>query len=531
MAGTSLLALLDDITTILDDVAAMTKVATKKTAGVLGDDLALNAEQVTGVATERELPVVWAVAKGSAVNKLILVPAALAISGVAPMLIKPLLMIGGAFLCFEGTEKIAHKLLHPKEEASVAAAPEVVNEQDKIKGAVRTDFVLSAEIIVISLGTISSAPFAKQVAVLSTVAVVMTVGVYGLVAGIVKLDDLGLALSRKEGAVKSLGKGILVAAPYLMKFLSVAGTVAMFLVGGGILAHGLPGVHGLSETIEKMEGVAGMVLPSLFNGALGLAAGALILGVVTLIQKMRKGPAAALFFFLEGERQLAQRHVAVRIFIPFILENFDTEGAGGGEPPGRHQLEIMRGMGARDLALEGHLPPGVQQREPHRDHAEPPRVRRITVALEEHLPHRLGPPPGHLHPGRGAPGHRVVAGRKPRGRRVLIDQVGRGPARVLGACLHRELPRPLEEAPAARRRLPRGTDRGARRSGRGRRGDLHRVGPRRPRRGPGPRATHQRQRQRPPRPAHGLQASWAPRTGVLVFRTSAENRSSSSMEL
>jgi predicted DNA repair protein MutK len=232
VAGTSLLALLDDITTILDDVAAMTKVATKKTAGVLGDDLALNAEQVTGVTTDRELPVVWAVAKGSAVNKLILVPSALAISGFAPRMVTPLLMIGGAFLCFEGCEKLAHKFLHPPEEKRTGASAEQGGEpaqenqkpaeksneeieKEKIKGAIRTDFVLSAEIIVISLGTVATAPFAKQVAVLCAIGVIMTVGVYGLVAAIVKLDDAGLALSRREGALASLGRAILLGAPYL----------------------------------------------------------------------------------------------------------------------------------------------------------------------------------------------------------------------------------------------------------------------------------------------------------------------------
>ena len=311
MAGTSLLALLDDITMIMDDVAAMTKVATKKTAGVLGDDLALNAEQVAGVHADRELPVVWAVAKGSAVNKLILVPSALAISAVAPWLVTPLLMFGGGFLCYEGVEKLAHKFL-PHDEApatpeAAPVAPEAVGteeeqaaarmatEKEKIKGAIRTDFVLSAEIVVISLGTIATAPFGKQVAVLSLIGVVMTIGVYGLVAGIVKLDDAGLALSRRTGAVAALGRGILLGAPYLMKFLSVAGTVAMFLVGGGILAHGLPGIHDISTKIEKMEGLAKTFLSPLFNGVLGVIAGALILGVVLLIKRLRgpKPPAPA----------------------------------------------------------------------------------------------------------------------------------------------------------------------------------------------------------------------------------------------
>ncbi len=258
--ATSLLALLDDIATILDDVSLLTKVAAKKTAGVLGDDLALNAEQVGGVRAERELPVVWAVFKGSLRNKLILVPTALAISALAPWAIIPLLMLGGLFLCFEGFEKIAHKLLHPATEtnahrAELTAAltdPEAdlaTLERDKIAGAVRTDFILSAEIIVITLGTVETAEFATQIMVLSGVAFIMTVGVYGLVAGIVKLDDGGLYLSRRTGTdalarlLRALGRGILRAAPILMKGLSIAGTVAMFLVGGGILTHGIPALH------------------------------------------------------------------------------------------------------------------------------------------------------------------------------------------------------------------------------------------------------------------------------------------------
>jgi predicted DNA repair protein MutK len=258
MAAASLLALLDDIATILDDVSVLTKVAAKKTAGVLGDDLALNAQQVAGVSTERELPVVWAVAKGSAINKAILVPAALAISTFAPWLVTPLLMVGGAFLCFEGVEKLAHRFLHSaaedeahREELARAVADPAVDlvalEQDKIKGAVRTDFILSAEIVTISLGAVAGAEFGVRVGVLVGIAALMTVGVYGLVAGIVKLDDLGLYLSRRADAFRQrLGRGILAAAPWLMKGLSVAGTAAMFLVGGGILAHGVPALgHGV----------------------------------------------------------------------------------------------------------------------------------------------------------------------------------------------------------------------------------------------------------------------------------------------
>jgi predicted DNA repair protein MutK len=281
MAAGSLLALLDDIATVLDDVAILTKVAAKKTAGVLGDDLALNANQVAGVKADRELPVVWAVAKGSFLNKLILVPAALAISALAPWLVTPLLMVGGAFLCFEGFEKIVHrrKPAHLPEDPS---ADLVVLEKDKIKGAIRTDFILSAEIVAITLGTVATSPFMTQVAVLSGIAILMTVGVYGLVAGIVKLDDAGLHLSRKPGAfARRLGAVILRAAPWLMKGLSVAGTAAMFLVGGGILVHGIPPLHHLVEN-------AGMLASLALDGVVGIAAGALALAGVVLFQKLRK---------------------------------------------------------------------------------------------------------------------------------------------------------------------------------------------------------------------------------------------------
>ncbi len=251
MAAASLLALIDDIATILDDVAVLTKVATKKTAGVLGDDLALNAQQVSGVNADRELPVVWAVAKGSLLNKAILVPLALAISAFAPWLVTPLLMIGGAFLCYEGFEKLAHKFFHKAEEEAhhvehlKAVADEKVDlvalEKGKIKGAIRTDFILSAEIIVIALGTVAAQPFMTRVAVLIAIALVMTVGVYGLVGAIVKLDDLGLYLNQRGGALsRAVGRGILAFAPWLMKALSVAGTAAMFLVGGSIIVHGVP---------------------------------------------------------------------------------------------------------------------------------------------------------------------------------------------------------------------------------------------------------------------------------------------------
>lgn len=297
--ASSLLALLDDIATVLDDVAVLTKVAAKKTAGVLGDDLALNAQQVSGVNADRELPVVWAVAKGSAVNKAILVPAALAISVFAPWLITPLLMVGGAFLCFEGVEKLAHKLLHSQAEddahhaelTQALANPNidlVALEKDKIKGAVRTDFILSAEIIVISLGAVAGAAFTTQVAVLIGIAVLMTVGVYGLVAGIVKLDDLGLYLSRSaSAAARGIGSGIVKAAPYLMKGLSIAGTAAMFLVGGGILVHGVPPVHHWLEGLEHAAGgVLGTLVQPLGGALLGIVVGAVVLAVVSAAKKV-----------------------------------------------------------------------------------------------------------------------------------------------------------------------------------------------------------------------------------------------------
>ena len=303
MAGGSLLTLLDDIASILDDVAVMTKKAASKTAGVLGDDLALNAQQVSGVVSNRELPVVWAVAKGSFVNKLILVPAALAISAFAPWLITPLLMIGGLYLCFEGVEKLVHQWLHRGEEKTVQEAKaeletldSAAEEKAKIKGAVRTDFVLSAEIIAISLGVVADPagpkPFGTQVAVLSAIAILMTIGVYGLVAGIVKLDDLGLHLSQRASAVaKSIGKGILLAAPFLMKGLSILGTAAMFLVGGGIVTHGIPALHHWIEDIGKNAGGAGGIVSAAINGGVGLVAGALVLLLVSGVKKLRGKPA------------------------------------------------------------------------------------------------------------------------------------------------------------------------------------------------------------------------------------------------
>jgi predicted DNA repair protein MutK len=302
MAGASLLALLDDIATILDDVALMTKVAAKKTAGVLGDDLALNAQQVAGVRAERELPVVWAVGVGSLKNKLILVPAALAISAFVPWAVTPLLMVGGLYLCLEGVEKIAHKWLHgPDEEEArhavelAAVADEKVDiaafEADKIKGAIRTDFVLSAEIIVIALGTVAGQPLTTQLAVLAGIGLVMTVGVYGFVAGIVKLDDLGMYLLRKASAVaQTIGKGLLLAAPKLMRLLTIVGTAAMFLVGGGILSHGIPLLHHAVAGIIAEVGAFGVVVGLLADALVGIGGGVVALGAIKGISALRMPP-------------------------------------------------------------------------------------------------------------------------------------------------------------------------------------------------------------------------------------------------
>lgn len=308
--ASSLLALIDDIATILDDVSVMTKIAAKKTAGVLGDDLALNAQQVTGVNADRELPVVWAVAKGSMRNKLILVPAALLISAFIPWAITPLLMLGGAFLCFEGFEKLAHRFLHKDDQhhekqlgaLSDSSVDMVAFEKDKIRGAVRTDFILSAEIIAITLGTVAAATFTQQVVVLAGIAIIMTVGVYGLVAGIVKLDDAGLALSKRaSGAAQSIGRGILTVAPWLMKTLSVVGTAAMFMVGGGILTHGIKAIHHFIEdsaqttvALPYIGSVLAGLLPTLLDAAFGILVGGLVFAAVTLGGRLfKKGDKAS----------------------------------------------------------------------------------------------------------------------------------------------------------------------------------------------------------------------------------------------
>jgi predicted DNA repair protein MutK len=268
----------------------------------LGDDLALNAQQVSGVRTDRELPVVWAVAKGSFVNKLILVPAALLISVVAPWLITPLLMIGGLFLCYEGVEKVLHSLHHKKAKTEEEASQELTAietdmatfEKDKVKGAIRTDFILSAEIVVISLGTVAAATFSTKVMVLSVIAILMTVGVYGFVAMIVKIDDLGLYLTQQASSFKqTIGRGLLAFAPKLMKTLTIVGTIAMFLVGGGIISHGVPLLHHFTEGsvdyaehIPTVGSIVGALTPTLINLVIGFVAGLIVLAIVSLIKKV-----------------------------------------------------------------------------------------------------------------------------------------------------------------------------------------------------------------------------------------------------
>ncbi len=308
MAGASLLALIDDIATVLDDIALMSKVAARKTAGVLGDDLALNAEQVSGVRADRELPVVWAVAKGSFRNKLILVPAALVISALAPWAIVPLLMLGGLYLCFEGCEKLAHKFLHAEEAVQEKAAlreasrntdiDRVAWEKQKISGAIRTDFILSAEIIVIALGTVADVDWVTRIGVICAIALLMTVGVYGLVALIVKLDDAGDYLLRRKGEgvwhrlQRWFGGGLLSFAPWLMKALAVVGTLAMFTVGGSILVHGLApveaGIHHLTQWLAEGIALLAAILPVLLQALFGVLAGALVLLVVEGVKRMRK---------------------------------------------------------------------------------------------------------------------------------------------------------------------------------------------------------------------------------------------------
>ncbi|MBB1201415.1 DUF808 domain-containing protein [Enterobacteriaceae bacterium 89] len=299
MAGSSLLTLLDDIATLLDDISMMGKVAAKKTAGVLGDDLSLNAQQVSGVRANRELPVVWSVAKGSLLNKVILVPLALLISQFLPWAITPLLMIGGAFLCFEGFEKVLHSLHARKHkedpqarqqrlEALAGQDPQAF-ERDKVKGAVRTDFILSAEIVAITLGIVAEAPLLNQVIVLSGIAILVTIGVYGLVGVIVKLDDMGYWLVEKTSALaQAVGKSLLFIAPWLMKVLTVVGTLAMFLVGGGIVVHGIAPLHHAIENMATgMGGVVALLGPTLFNLIFGLAVGAVVLAGVNLISRLR----------------------------------------------------------------------------------------------------------------------------------------------------------------------------------------------------------------------------------------------------
>lgn len=299
MAGSSLLTLLDDIATLLDDISMMGKLAAKKTAGVLGDDLSLNAQQVTGVRANRELPVVWGVAKGSFVNKIILVPLALLISAFIPWAITPLLMVGGAFLCFEGVEKVLHSLEARKHKEDPAQRQQRLQaladrdpqafERDKVKGAIRTDFILSAEIVAITLGIVAEAPLLNRILILSGIAILVTVGVYGLVGVIVKLDDMGYWLAEKRSTLAQwLGKGLLAVAPWLMKLLSVVGTLAMFLVGGGIVVHGIaPLHHAIEHWSAGLGGMLAALLPMVVNLVLGFIIGAVVLAGVKAVSRLR----------------------------------------------------------------------------------------------------------------------------------------------------------------------------------------------------------------------------------------------------
>ncbi|MEA1065307.1 DUF808 family protein [Erwinia sp. HR93] len=303
MAGSSLLTLLDDIATLLDDISVMGKVAAKKTAGVLGDDLSLNAQQVTGVRANRELPVVWGVAKGSFLNKLILVPLALVISAFAPWAITPLLMLGGTFLCFEGAEKVIHGLkargqkkspeIRQQRLDSLASQDAMAYERDKVKGAVRTDFILSAEIVAITLGIVADAPLLNQVLILAGIAILVTIGVYGLVGIIVKLDDMGFWLAERRAALARMaGKGLLVLAPWLMKSLTFVGTLAMFLVGGGIVVHGIPAMHHAVERwAAQGNALVAATLPVAVNLIFGFLLGCVVLLVITGIERLRGKPA------------------------------------------------------------------------------------------------------------------------------------------------------------------------------------------------------------------------------------------------
>lgn len=300
MAGSSLLTLLDDIATLLDDISVMGKLAAKKTAGVLGDDLSLNAQQVSGVRANRELPVVWGVAKGSLVNKVILVPLALLISAFIPWAITPLLMLGGAFLCFEGVEKVLHSVQARKHKEdpqarqqrleALAERDPLAFERDKVKGAIRTDFILSAEIVAITLGIVADAPLLNQIMILSGIALLVTVGVYGLVGIIVKLDDMGYWLVEKESVLaRGVGKGLLAVAPRLMKVLSVVGTLAMFLVGGGIVVHGITPLHHAVEHLASgMSGFTASLLPTGVNLVLGFIIGAVVVAGVKAISALRR---------------------------------------------------------------------------------------------------------------------------------------------------------------------------------------------------------------------------------------------------
>lgn len=300
MASASLLALLDDITAVLDDVASMTKLATQKTAGVLTDDLAVNAQQVAGVQANREIPVILSVAKGSFINKFLIIPAALLINYFAPWLMIILLIIGGAYLCYEGAEKIHHTFFHKKNSAIANESsiqeditPEMIQamEKTKIKGAIRTDFILSAEIIVITLNVVADYSLTIQILTLCAIAILITLGVYGLVAGIIKLDDLGYWMLKKAkaGSLKAkTGLFLINTAPYLMRFLGFVGTVAMFLVGGGIIIGEIPQLLQLqNQWISQLgDSFARNFVGIIYSFILGLIVGYIVLMAHTIYEKL-----------------------------------------------------------------------------------------------------------------------------------------------------------------------------------------------------------------------------------------------------
>lgn len=281
--ATGLLALLDDVSLLMDDVSTMTQVATKKTAGILGDDLAVNAEKASGFASSRELPVLWKITKGSFINKLIILPLAFLLSAFMPWIIVPILMIGGVYLAYEGTEKIyeyffPHGERKPIESLEQKSKEEVLSqENEKIKSAVITDFILSIEIIIIALSAVSKEPMTVQIAAVSFVAFLATVGVYGLVALLVRMDDFGYKLIAMNNGESKIGEFFVLALPKIIKALTVIGTIAMLLVAGGIFIHNSHFVHDLVHGI-----------PFIFGDLLiGFVIGVVALGAMLMVKRVK----------------------------------------------------------------------------------------------------------------------------------------------------------------------------------------------------------------------------------------------------